>query len=200
MYIEPLNKAKRKDVLQQPQKADSDASNAEKEPDQQSSSQRFLEKYSKETLMHWQAPEFESLFKREKRWYMYLSLVLAAIVGYAVYTNSPLMAIVFILIGVLGYIYIEQEPRTLDFMITEDGMVAGKEMYLFENIESFWIFYEPGEMKVISLKNKSYLLPYVHIPINDQDPVVIREHLLKFIPEVKQDLNFIDALERFLGI
>lgn len=199
MYIEPLNKIKSNHL---PQKENPKKAVTKNNPDSkdQKETPKLIEKYSKETFLHWQAPEFEMIFRREKKWYLYISLILAAIVAYAVYSNSPLMAIVFILVGVLGYIYLNQEARILDFMITEDGVVAGREIYPFENINSFWIFYEPGEMKVVSLKNKSYLLPYIHIPIHDQDPTVVREHLLKFIPEVKQELNMIDTLERIIGI
>jgi len=199
MYIEPINKnqANQKDFIDhynqpvsQKRKPEPQPENLDPEP-----------KESFKALMQWQAPEFESIFKREKKWYMYLALILAAIIGYAIYTNSPLMAITFILIGILGYIYMNQEARIMDFGITEDGVIAGKEIYRFENITSFWIFYEPGEMKVISLKIKSsYLTPFVHIPVHDQDPVKIREQLMKFIPEDKQELSIIDYLERILGI
>jgi hypothetical protein len=186
MYIKSFNKTSSKKNIEK--------SSQPKQPN------KLLARYSQETLMHWQAPEFETIFRREKKWYMYISLILVAIVAYAIYTNSPLMAIVFVLIGIVGYIYIQQDARILDFMITEDGIVAGREIYQFENISSFWIFYEPNEMKVISLRNRSCLLPFVHIPIHDQDPVKIRKILLKFIPEEKQNPSAMDFLERLIGI
>ncbi len=150
-------------------------------------------------LARWQAPEFET-YERDRRWEMYLALVLAAIVAYAVFTNSPIMAITFILIGVVAYIYMNKEARILDFMVTSDGVVAGKELYPFENIKSFWIFYEPDGKKVISLHTRSYLPPYVHIPIHEEDPVELREILLQYVPEIKQEEGVIDTLERLLRI
>ncbi len=156
--------------------------------------------FPKNTLMHWQAPDYEPTFRRDDRWYKYISLVIAAIVGYAVYMNSPIMAITFILIGLVGYLYLKKEPEIWDFFITKKGVVAGKELYAFEDIDSFWIFYEPGETKVISLHNKKSMFPFVHIPVHDQDPVQIREILLKFIPEIEQEPSFIDTLEKFIGI
>ena len=204
MYIEPLNKSE--NLLRQEDR-EKDLENfyspkpeMEEPTNLEPPRESLAERYSQKALLHWKAPEFESLFRREKKWYMYIALILAVIIGYAVYTNSPLMAIVFVLIGILGYIYLNQEARELDFLIAPDGIIAGRELYRFENIDSFWIFYEPGDVKVISLDTKSFLTPFVHIPINDQDPVAIREILIKYIPEVKQEPSVIDLLERIIGI
>jgi hypothetical protein len=160
---------------------------------------RIIASYSKSALCHWQAPEFEAR-QRDKRWFVYLALALMAIIGYAVYANSPIMAITFILIGVVGYTYIEKEPRILDFMITEDGIVAGKEIFEYERIKSFWIFYEEDGSRVVSLHMKSLITPYMHIPIGEEDPTMIREALLENVEEIEQEHNIVDTLERFFGI
>lgn len=159
----------------------------------------MIAEISSEVRLHWRAPEFER-FERDRKWYFFAALVLLVIIGYAVYTNGPVMAITFILIGVVGYIYLEKEPRILDFMITEDGVVAGQEIYEFENLKSFWIFYEPGDIKVISLRTDNHLIPYVHIPIDDQDPVKIREMLLEHIPEEKEEPGLVETLDRLLRL
>jgi hypothetical protein len=155
--------------------------------------------YGRKVLSRWQAPEFE-VYERGEKWLTYLSIVLVVIIAYAVFTNSPVMAITFVLIGVVGYIYAHKDPKTITFLITEEGVVAGRELYTFDNIKSFWIFYEPHGIKVASLHLKSHLLPYAHIPIHTEDPVAIRETLLKYVPEVKQEPNLVDTFERLLRI
>jgi len=159
----------------------------------------IIEKHPYDTLIHWRAPEFE-IIERDKQWLVYVTIALVLIVAYAIYTNSIIMAITFILLGIVGYMHLEREPRTLTFRITPDGVAAGKEIYLFSNISSFWIFYEPEGKKLISLHTNSYLAPFVHMPIHEEDPVEIREVLLKYIPEVKQEPGIVDAFERLLGI
>jgi hypothetical protein len=156
-------------------------------------------RHLKNALAHWQAPEFE-VFERDKKWYLYASLALVAIIGYALYTNSPIMAVTFILIGVLEYIYLNKEPRILDFAITMDGIIVGNEIYEFENIHAFWIFYEPPHTKILSLHTTSKLTPYLHLPIEEESPVRIREILIKHIPETKQDFRLVDALERIFRL
>lgn len=159
----------------------------------------FNRMYLKNALLSWRAPEHEIIVK-DKRWHIYAALILTVIVAYAVYTNSPVMAITFILVGVVGYIILNKEPLIVNFAITRDGVVANRSIYEFENIQSFWIFYEPNQANVISLHMKNKLIPYVHIPLHEEDPVAIRELLLEYIPEIKQEHSLVDTFERLLGI
>ena len=147
----------------------------------------------------WKAPEFE-VYERNGRWYLIATILLGIIVVYAMVTDSLLMAITFILLGVVGYIHLQKEPRILEFAITAHGVQAGKELYPYDNIKSFWIFYDPPHTKTISLHVKSAMLPFVHIPLANEDPTEIRKKLLRFIDEKKQDPSFVDTIERVLGI
>lgn len=156
-----------------------------------------LGRYAKKTLLGWQAPEFE-VYEKDNRWFAYLSLILIAIIGYAVYSNSLIMAIVFILIGVILYIQLHKEPAIIDFAITTDGVIAGKEIFEYENIRSFWIFYNPPYEKYLSLHTRGHLVPFIHIAIDDHNPVELRAILIKYIPEIKQEPGMVDVLERFL--
>jgi hypothetical protein len=161
---------------------------------------RFSEKkHLPETLFSWQAPEFEA-FEREKRWYLWVALILLAIIGYATYTNSPVMAITFILIGVVGYIYLNKEPRILNFQITTKGIIAGKDLYDFESIDSFWIFENSTQLDILSLHIKNRLTPFIHIPLYEKNSSQIRSLLLKYIREEKQELTLADSLEKFFHL
>lgn len=159
----------------------------------------FISEHSKDVLAHWRAPEYE-VFEKDKNWHFWMGFILLAIITWALYINSPLMAITFILIGIVGYIHSNSQPRILDFLITPEGIIAGREIYEFENIKSFWIFYEPNGPRVISLHLKSGLLPYIHIPIHDQSPAEIRQTLLDHIEEEKHEPGLVEALERILRI
>ena len=160
--------------------------------------QNYSENIGK-VLHSWQAPEFE-VYEKSGRWYIIAALFIAVMVVYALFSNSPIMAITFILIGIVGYIYAQRNPNVVTFSITSKGLLANKEMYLYENIFSFWIFYEPTHTKVISLHTKASVLPFVHIPLNDEDPVKLRELLMQNIPEIKQDQSLIDTIEKVLHI
>jgi len=150
-------------------------------------------------LHQWKAPEFE-VYEKSAQWYIVFAIFIISMVIYALSTNGPIMAITFILIGIMGYIYLQKDPRVIDFSITSKGVVADKEMYLYENVNSFWIFYDEPHTKTISLHTKAPMLPFIHIPLSDEDPVKLREFLLENIPEIKQDPGLIDAIERVLHI
>ena len=133
-----------------------------------------------------------------KKFYLFSTIFLAAIVIYALVSNSPIMAIVFILIGIVGYAFLKKEPQTINFSINADGIIAGNEIYEFEDLKSFWIFYDPPHEKILSLQSKGKFTPHIHIPIGNENPVKIREILIDFIPEEKQEHTLVDAAERFL--
>lgn len=75
-----------------------------------------------------------------------------------------------------------------------------REIYEFNNMHSFWIFYEPPHIKLLSLHMKGKFVPYIHMPIHEEDPVKIREILLDFIPEVQHEMTLVDTLERLLRL
>lgn len=153
-----------------------------------------------EPTFSWQAPEYEH-FKKHPKWYWVTGGLLLAIIIYALVTNSILMAITFILIGMLGYIYAEREPRIIQMEILPDGIRVDNYFYDYDNIRSFWIFYEVEEaIKVLSLHSKKTFLPHIHIPIGDANPIKIRETLLFYLPEIKQELSIFDRLERIIGL
>jgi uncharacterized membrane protein len=152
-----------------------------------------------EILHQWQAPEFE-VYEKSGRWYIIFALFIIAIVIYALVTNSVIMAITFILLGVVGYIYLQKDPRTITFSITSLGVIADKQLYPYENIKSFWIFYHPPVDKTLSLHTNASMLPFVHIPIANEDPVAMREVLLQYINEKKQDPSLVNTLEKVLHI
>jgi hypothetical protein len=152
-----------------------------------------------EVLLSWQAPEYES-YERDKKWYTVMTLALMAIIAYALFTNSPIMAITFILIGIIEYIYISREPEILNFAITEKGIVVEKEIYEFESLKSFWIFRDETWFESLSLKTKNNLMPYLHIPLAQMDPEEVQRVIAPFLREEKQEIRLADTLHRLLRL
>jgi hypothetical protein len=148
----------------------------------------------------WTAPEYEH-FEKDQKWYWIMGSILLAIIIYAIVINAFLMAITFILIGMLGYVYAERKPRNIELAITPDGVRADNYFYDYDDIRSFWIFYEVETgLKVLSLHSKKTFMPYVHVPVGHANPIKIRETLLNYIPEIRQELTIIDSLERLIGL
>ena len=152
-----------------------------------------------EIIHQWQAPEFE-IYEKSGRWYLGFAIFIIAIVAYALITNSPIMAITFILLGAVGYIHLQKDPRDIIFSITSEGVVADKELYSYDNIKSFWIHYDPPQDKILTLHTNASMLPSVNIPLGDEDPVVVRDILVQYTTEIKQDPSIINTLEKIFHI
>jgi hypothetical protein len=146
----------------------------------------------------WQAPEF-SYVDVSTKFYTLASLVLLSIITYAVVSNSPIMAITFVLIGVVGYLYLEQEPRVIDCAITRDGVVMEKELYEFKNIKSFAIAQETYGYFIV-LETTGKLLGSVSVPLGNVSPAQIRAALAPRLQEKRYEPTLIDIFERLLHI
>jgi len=150
-------------------------------------------------LMSWEAPEFE-VYEKSVRWYLVAGVLDLAMAIWGLVSDSPIMSITFILIGIVGYIQLQRPPVVRTFSITTTGVLVGKELYPYENISSFWIFYDPPHTKMISLHTKAKFLPFVHIPIAGENPVAIHQTLTEYIPEIEQDPSLINTIEQVLHI
>jgi len=159
-------------------------------------------KGKKLTKLEWTAPEFIK-YEKGKRWFILVGLIALSIIIIAVLLKNFLWVVITILIILVVYIYASKEPRKIKFSISGKGIQIDQRIYRFENLKSFWIFYEsaspaggPPEIKELSLRSKKMLMPYIKIPLDKQNPAEIRKFLLKFLPERKHRESAIDELAR----
>lgn len=135
-----------------------------------------------EVFATWDFPEHDQ-HQRSKRWYFISVILLVALLVYSYYSENPLLAVI-ILLGVLTFIITElRGPDYHSCAIAEDGLVIGQNFYAFDDIKNFYIIYQPPLVKMLYVEPKSILRPRIGIPLQDQDPVLIRDILLNFIPE-----------------
>ena len=152
-------------------------------------------KGKKLTKLEWTAPEFIK-YEKGKRWFILVGFIALAIIIIAILLKNFLWVVITILIILVVYIYASKEPRKIKFSISGKGIQIDQRIYRFENLKSFWIFYEPPGIKELSLRSKKMLMPYIKIPLDKQNPAEIRKFLLKFLPERKHRESTIDELAR----
>jgi len=145
--------------------------------------------------LEWTAPEFTK-YKKNKSWFIWLIFFALVIIIIAIIFKNFLWVVLTILAVFTIYIYATKEPRKIKFSISGKGIQIDQKIYKFENLKSFWIFYDPPEVKEISLRSKKVLMPYIKIPLGDQNPVEIRKLLLNFLPEKKHKESIIDEWAR----
>lgn len=143
----------------------------------------------------WKAPEFTKKTKN-KSWFIVPGIITIILGIFSLFTENFLFLIVIILTFFVFYIYANKEPWIIKFKINEKGIEIDKRVYDFDSLKSFWIFYDPPEQKEISFRSKKTFLPYVRIPLADQNPNEIRKFLLKFLPEKHHKESLIDIWMR----
>lgn len=152
---------------------------------------------SKEILKQWLAEEF-SYYEKSRAWFLVGGIFFFVIVGYFIIVKELITAITFLLLGVTVYLFSLKKPRNIECYITYHGITVDNATYPFTDIDSFWIFYEPPDFKVISLKHKKPYLPHIHIPLGDEDPMEVRQILMELLTETEQEEAFSDKMARYL--
>lgn len=158
----------------------------------------MLENHKPNSLISWKAPEFE-FYEKTTLWYIIMSIAGIAFLGFAIFNKNYIMAITFVMAFTVIFLFANKKPRILRFSITPRGVKIQNRIYNFDHLESFWIFYDPPEVKILSLKSNKALMPHIHIHLGNANPLEIRKILLEYIEEKEQTESFIDAMARRIG-
>jgi len=108
-----------------------------------------------------------------------------------------------IFLGLLLFVFIlkmKTYKETASITLNNGNLIFRREIIPFKDIESFWLDYTPSGIKELSIQQKKWYMPYLKIPLEDQDPVKIREFLIDFIPEIEHEETLSDTISRKLGI
>lgn len=148
-------------------------------------------------LIQWQAPEF-SYSPKSAAWYFWLFFGAALLLGFAFYTRNYSFGLIILLSFLLVFAWSKKEPRIINFAVTKQGIMIGEKLHRFTELESFWIFYEPPEIKEVSVKSRKKILHYLKMPLEEENPAQIRKILLEYLPEVEQEESIFDSLARLV--
>lgn len=130
----------------------------------------------------WEVPSFERR-ERGRGWYVTMILVATFFVAYAVYTANFLFAFLILLMGILLLLTSRQEPVSMLVQIGDNGLVVNGKLYLYQDLDTFSIIYQPPVVKVLYLETRNILTPRLRIALDEQDPVEIRQHLKQYLRE-----------------
>lgn len=150
------------------------------------------------SLIKWEALEYEYRPK-SPNWFWSAGIISAAVAAAAVLLGNVLFAILVLLAGFSVILFGARRPRKIWFSLTVQGIQIGDRLFPYDNIRSFWIHYDPPYKKILSIELKKIFMPEMLIPLADNDPNVIREHLIKFVKERRHEESFTEILTRLIG-
>ncbi|MBD3311632.1 MAG: hypothetical protein GF349_04015 [Candidatus Magasanikbacteria bacterium] len=133
-------------------------------------------------LHNWKIEEFEK-FNRSRRWYIFMIILGLALVLYGVFSGNFLFSLIIILFSIIIFLQSHQEPTEVPFGISELGIMIGNRFYEYNELEKFYIIYDPPETKSLFIDTKSTTRPLLRIPLKDNDPLKVRSTLKQYLEE-----------------
>ncbi len=114
--------------------------------------------------------------------------------------KDKLTAIFMVLASLVLILYSTRRPEISRIHIDQGGVAIGNAMYYYKDLRSFWIHYNPGELKELSLEAKKWYMPYVTVSIENKNPLLIRSLLINFLPEKEHEHSLIDIIAKRMGL
>ena len=152
-------------------------------------------------IFSWEASEFQK--SQYDPWRIGIMAAIGVImIIYAVFTSNYLFALIVVMAAIIVQIFIKKEPAKVKIDITTQGVRVNDNYYSFEtDLRSFWILYNPPQLKTLNFDRKQALLPGLTLQLEDQNPIKLREELLRFIPEdTEREETTAEKTARRLGI
>ncbi len=165
-------------------------------------SEEFLKQVAEvQDYFVWESPSWEER-ERGRKWYIYMALIAIALTIYSILTSNYLFAFIILLSAIILVLAGNEEPRKILVQIGNNGVVYDGKLFLYDQLSDFAIIYHPPQTKVIYFQPRNLAHSRLRIPLLDQDPVAIRQHLKKYMEEdtYLRDEHFSDIFARLLRL
>ncbi len=135
---------------------------------------------NQDVIVGWQFPEFEK-HSRTRVWYIVLGVALLFILGYAVWTQDYLVALLSILVALVMLVNDIREPHDLFFGVTESGVIIGNKQIPHGEIERFWFASNKDGDVTLFLDFNNMARPRITIPTDKDQLEDLAEILSIFV-------------------
>jgi len=152
-------------------------------------------------IYQWTIKEFEK-YNRDRRWYIFIGVIGAALLALAVFTANYLFALLIVLFVIILFMGDMTEPLDIPFAITNTGIIIGSRYYRYSELSNFWLIYNPPDVKTLYFSFTNVFRHRLQVPLMDFDPRPIRDLLLTYLPEdlEQEEEPFSDKLARTFKI
>ncbi len=133
-------------------------------------------------------------------WYGIFGLISLILLSYAIFTQSPMMFVVFFLLTVLVILTLHNTPEEITVTITDEGIeLSENEVYPYTMIKFFGIL-QDEEASFISLFLHEGMMRYIRIPLTGENPEDIANILEQFIERKDGQESLVDKLDTILHL
>jgi len=136
-----------------------------------------------DNIISWEVHEYEK-HDRPRAWYVIAILIAFLLLLYSFFTSNFLFAFIIVLASLVFIMHEGQAPGNVKISLTDEGVIVGRKFYDYDEIKNFIIIHKPRlEVKNLYLEFKNVFRHRLSIPLENMNPLVIRENLLKYLSE-----------------
>ena len=151
------------------------------------------------TPLKWQAHEYNH-YERSTDWYWAVGIVTLSVVALSIIFNDFLLAVLFLVSIFTLMLYAHRKPLLVDYEINKKGVRVEKTIYIYSNIESFWVdSHVDHHAPKLILRSTKMIMPIIVIPLTEVHPDDIHSYLIEFLPEEEHHEPLSHKLIELLG-
>ncbi|MDP3975276.1 MAG: hypothetical protein Q8P88_03280 [Candidatus Jorgensenbacteria bacterium] len=146
----------------------------------------------------WNAAEHEYV-KKDIRWYLVVGGLTLFFLILAIWQSNYFFAVFIVIAGAILASSGKRHPKVFTFRVNGEGVFIGEKFIAFEQLESFTIRERPAALHELIVKQKTYVNPYLHIPLDGETAERARALLGEKIPEEEYKESLLDIFADWLG-
>ncbi len=136
--------------------------------------------------------------RRKQVIYMTIGLlIMAGLIFY--FTDDFLFPLVLILSAVVINLNMTRPHRQSEIKVHATGVSIDDQNHHYADMKSFWIEYQPN-LKELSIELKKGYTPKIKVPLEDTNPLEIRQAMVFYVPEKEHEQSLLDHIIRLIGI
>lgn len=120
--------------------------------------------------------------KKTADWYWAVGIIAIAIMTASILFNNVLFAVFVFICTLTIFLYAKRSPETIEIEITEEGVRAGRNVYPYSLLKSFFVD-EYREIPHLLLKSSSITNQLILLPIMKVEPEKVAEIMRQQLEE-----------------
>lgn len=148
----------------------------------------------------WDATE-TSYREKSVDWYWGLGIIIVTGIIICILTKNYLLSVILLLGGFLVGYHANDKPGSVHVSISEHGIKINKDLYMYENIVSFWMYTDQFGKNRLILKTNRNMAPQHILRFSDDLPAnEIRAYLKRYIEEKEEKPSIIHIIADGFGL
>ncbi|MHB1316742.1 MAG: hypothetical protein ACYCZW_02700 [Minisyncoccota bacterium] len=145
----------------------------------------------------WKAPAHIHT-EKSSDWYWIVGIISFTLAVISILLGNILFAVLIIVSTFTLTLYSTKPPAIIRMELIQNGIKIDNLVYLYTNIESFWIEEQELVPRILFKMNRK-LAPYVVVLTGDANVDEVRDELLVHLPEIKHSEPFLEKLFIYIG-